>query len=219
VDGGATRLNNLGHLQRLFETMRSLELTRVHISFCQRTIGRARSHLSKIEASKGIKVYDLRPNEQVVVFDTYMAPYLGGIRAETCTARDLVIQRPEFVSLGACTGQADIESIVGHRLPPARPDSGMKDRGCMYYTKQDVGKGGKCAHGLRLLFCGQQLVTPNTHTHTQSEITCFVPFHYIHVCVSSSLPAVSCQSLAKLATALVAMAHVLQASLKARSLH
>jgi hypothetical protein len=147
------------HVPELCRVLKSLGLTRMHISFTQihsfknttgRRLAKMASHLEIRELTTAEEQYD--------VYHRLLEPFVDAndITVETCTATELVkatAHQSNPVKMGACVGWRDIEVITGLRIGPkvAKPHgTGEAVRNCSCYPNRDVGaKQETCTHGCR----------------------------------------------------------------------
>jgi hypothetical protein len=153
--------DNLDHVPALFAAMRTLGLSRVHISFYQPLV-RARAHVRRA-AARVCVVEDLGHAGERELYERRVRPHLGGIRVQTCTAIWLAsVEGFAEVARGACVGWEDVKSITGgltgERYRSQRDGGGESTRGCTCYPLRDVGdKWPACKHGCVYCFSNPEL--------------------------------------------------------------
>lgn len=139
-------LDNLDHVPLLCSAMKSMGLTRIHISFVQFDYPKTRTRLRRYKESGKIDIPELSMEEQRFILDTRVLPFTvaAGIHLETCTGL-------EDIKHGACVGWRDIASITGLKNPgPVFQKDARKN--CLCYPHRDVGdKSAPCTHGC--LYC------------------------------------------------------------------
>jgi hypothetical protein len=156
--GDPVRHISLKHFRRLCEQMKSLGLTRLHISFVQFSWISTNSRVKKL-ADSGFEIGNTDSEYQAHIFEKYMLPHTtaNGIQVQTCTAMNLVERYSEsgLVIHGACSGGADIASITGdpEAASLVRKPDGKSTRNCLCYPFKDIGSQHfPCKHGCRVCF-------------------------------------------------------------------
>ena len=145
--------DNLGHIPHLCHFMQLYGLKRMHISFVQREFQKTKSRLLKLEPT--LIVHDLSDDEKRDLLSAKLLPFTlsAGIEVQTCTAIGL------GVSLGACVGWSDINSITGGATTKLIQKSQNRSTAhCQCYPHRDVGDKSKgCKHGCRYCFSNPKI--------------------------------------------------------------
>lgn len=144
--------DNLAHVPALLDKMRTLGLTRIHMSFMQFAWRQVKSRVDKFRDR--LDILDITAAEQVALFRSHFVPFAAGIRVQTCTATSLI--DAGLAVQGACTGWEDVVTIAGEeRVGPAKVRTGKTaaTRQCTCYPFKDVGsQRNPCKHGCRYCF-------------------------------------------------------------------
>ena len=158
LPGSEELRDNTSHIESLCTTMKSLGLSRLHISFMQFSW---RSVCCRVKSFKqNLEILDIPEELRIEIVKTKLLPYTReSIAIQTCTAKDVVAVESCRVSMGSCMGYEDIRAITKMKDLPNRTRHGSgSTRDCTCYPFRDIGSArDPCTNGCRYCFMHPKL--------------------------------------------------------------